>query len=106
MNRQEFRRQYPSISSALGSYFHDEAAHDDHKLAREIRNDLPRDRRVRLIQRILADAERLLPTLDAHWGYVAEEANRQLTNRDDVQEWLIEIMEVWRKELESINDVG
>lgn len=104
MNRHDFYKEYPSIAVALGSSFHDGSAHDDQRIAREIRGDLPAAKRTRLIQRILADLDRLLPNLDKCWDFVAEAANRQLVNQEDTREWLDERIADWNDELERLRE--
>lgn len=104
MNRQDFRSKYSSVASALGSHFHDGSAHEDEKIAQEIRSDLPQESRVRLITKMLADANRLLPNLDDCWQLMAEEANRQIESANDAREWLSRIIAVWQDELDRIQN--
>lgn len=104
MNRQEFRATYASIASALGSEFHDASAHDDDRIARDIRVDLPHEQRARLIARIIADACRLLSDLNNCWELMAEEANRQIGSVDEAREWLDHIVDIWKGELARIEN--
>lgn len=103
MNRHDFYQDYPSIAVVLGSGFHEGSAHDDHRIARGIRSDLPAAERARLIQRILADLDRLLPNLDQCWDFVAEAANRQLVNQATTRDWLNQMAHEWREELKCLN---
>lgn len=104
MNRHDFYQEYPSIAVALGSSFHDGSAHDDQRIAREIRSDLSAVDRARLIQRILTDLDRLLPNLDKCWDFVAEAANRQLVNQETTRKWLDERIVDWIAELERLQE--
>lgn len=98
MNRQEFTQKYPSLGPALGE-FYDSTSADDEQNARSTRRDLPENERAQLLQRVLADAHRLMSDIDNHWEGLAHKANRQLYSRDQARDWLVRIMTAWQEEL-------
>lgn len=98
MKSTEFYDAYPALASAFGA-FCDSPAHDDEQLAREMRSDLPADRRANLISQTLGDAHRFMPTIDQNWELLRKEVNRRLYTCDDARDWLIRITVAWQEEL-------
>lgn len=74
----------------------------DEEIARQIRIDLPPNRRAALIHELLEDVERIAATMDTNWEILAEQVDRRFSDKAMAHEWLSKISAVWRSELTKL----
>jgi len=99
IKRSEFKENYPSLSPTLAGTFYDSEPPEDETTARNLRDDLPSESRIRLITRLLADSHRLMANIERDWDLLGERANRKIHDSAEGRAWLIRIMVVWQEEL-------
>ena len=104
--KDQFERKYSAFSS-YATEFSDPPNDDeeDGVLARKIGIGLERAERIRIIEQLLSDSDRILSSIDTDWLDLRRFVNRFFIDSGAAKEWLLFIQRSLRKELVNLKHV-
>jgi hypothetical protein len=100
MNRSEYRDKYRDFAGYLHDFSDPSLADaDDIEIARTLRADWPTSDRIRILESLVPETQRMLDGLDAEWQAFSSAVNRHFNGPKDARDWLNDIRRVWIEEL-------
>lgn len=98
-----FEEKYPDFVGLAFDFSDPPPGQDsDEDTAREIRSDLPDDRRIGIFERLLSDSDRLLRSLEADFDSLQVYLNRSFIDFEEARDWLLKVQAVWRAERQRL----
>lgn len=104
MHANEFKKKYPDFAGYRHDFSDPSDIPTDAGVARQLRNDLPNERRIELYHEFIPAIERILPNLEKEWEVFGEVVNRSFTDEAAARGWLESVLSASREELGRLEE--